>query len=442
MFSPEGNYLAGIGDQKQIALLNLKTGEVVTDTDRTDSTVSQLLFLPGEKRLVSLESDGRIVFRDLQNLEPTFVLEYPADRKRGRPGIGLINRGRQLVWYGDKQLRVWSAGEQFDHYRFAHATLHFSCMALRPDAKQIATNCCGRGIVTLLDVETGKSIRSVGGTGAWGQEIDFSPDGSVVAIARQTRVEILRSKTGELVRSLPAKDEKVTSVAFAPDGKTIAVGQRGGKIVVWNVTSGKPVFHIETKLGMPRKLVYSADGKRLGATLTKGRSAHGVYYDTCAIVWDLATKKELTVYKREKRPVHDIDLSRDGRKMALAIGTGKGKGNAGSVRIWGVENKKLLREFKPHGGKVRSVDFGPNDKRLLTAGGDLAVRIWNTKTLKETFVFHGHENDVTEAVFDAKGEWILTRSLDWTCNLLRVTGRRHWTHPAGNPDRRNYNTRR
>jgi WD40 repeat protein len=187
--------------------------------------------------------------------------------------------------------------------------------------------------------------------------------------------------------------------------------------------------------GIPGKLIFSADGKRMAAFFATNTNTFGHFRDGFVIVWDVEKRRAVARVQLADHSIHDMDLSSDGSKLGLALGArGEAHGN-GVVMIREVDTNKTLKRFEPHQGQVYGIDFSPDDKKLLTCGGDLAVRIWDANTLKELFVFYGHDNTVTGAVFGPHGNWVLTRGADFSCHLFKPTGRRGWAHPMCIPER-------
>ena len=64
----------------------------------------------------------------------------------------------------------------------------------------------------------------------------------------------------------------------------------------------------------------------------------------------------------------------DGRFVAAA-------GYHGEVRIWDPKDPASLARFRAHRGAVQSLDFSPDSKRLVTAGSDSTIVVWDVEKL-------------------------------------------------------------
>ena len=84
-------------------------------------------------------------------------------------------------------------------------------------------------------------------------------------------------------------------------------------------------------------------------------------------------------------PVWSVAFSKDGKQVAAGIGDG-------SVRLWDIEKREVVRSFNAHRGNVWSVKFHPSLDLLVSSGDDSWVKLWDTKTFE---FIHGWKADNT-----------------------------------------------
>ncbi|MCP4041945.1 MAG: hypothetical protein GY731_08300, partial [Gammaproteobacteria bacterium] len=76
--------------------------------------------------------------------------------------------------------------------------------------------------------------------------------------------------------------------------------------------------------------------------------------------------------------------------------------------------------FEGHSGGVYSAVFDGPGERVVSAGRDGTVRLWDTRTGEELRRFEGHSDWVNSAVFDGPGERVVSAGDDGTVRLWGV----------------------
>jgi WD40 repeat protein len=97
------------------------------------------------------------------------------------------------------------------------------------------------------------------------------------------------------------------------------------------------------------------------------------------------------------------------------------------LQLWDLTTGKNLDRFADAGrisGALQRAVFSPDDSKILSAGRDGCLRLWDVATGKEIRCFHGHSAAVTNVAFSPDGCRALSCSRDKTMRLWDVaTGR-------------------
>lgn len=157
--------------------------------------------------------------------------------------IAFSPNGTKLVTEGDRSFEtlIWDV-ESSD----ISVTLkeRADAAAFSPDGTILAT-IHSFGDISLWNAATGETLRKIrtGGENAVdGTNITFSPDGSMLLVSKVSPVmsfpsdfiEIIDVKTGRTLRSLPGHTEPIETLVFSPDGKMLASGSMDGTVLLWD----------------------------------------------------------------------------------------------------------------------------------------------------------------------------------------------------------------
>jgi WD40 repeat protein len=163
-------------------------------------------------------------------------------------------------------------------------------------------------------------------------------------------------------------------------------------------TSGPGTFKlVDSEIGPADSLGLSSDGCFLACGSRSLSGNLDKYWEGHLKIWDYQKKVEV-VSLQHSQWVRSVCFSADGNY--LAIGTGSSlsgkegflnyKEKPGEVVVYQLPKFNELKRF-PFDGRVLSVEFSPDSKRLAAAVGEKGyqqshVRIWETAGFKETMV--------------------------------------------------------
>ncbi len=233
------------------------------------------------------------------------------------------------------------------------------------------SGCTGVTIRT-WEVESGRPnfIIDMEGECVVENEMEFSPDGQMLAISRAGRVQLWNPRTGESIKSLrPA----VSTIAFSADGKFLAGTVNRRMTYVWDVASGEVVKTFATG---GRMIDFHPDGAWLAIANDPLNELPNV------VLWNWMTD-ETRVTTEAKR---FVKFSEDG-SMFATVST---SGNEFIMMDFNTFGEVFTLESNISGGRLSgnrlSLDFSSDGQTLIVSTFDRSgpivqdIAFWNVRT--------------------------------------------------------------
>ncbi len=217
-----------------------------------------------------------------------------------------------------------------------------------------------------------------------------------------------------LLLTLEGNTGSATCVAYSADGKLIASCHREkpGQTESEDPQvkpSGRPKsidMHREVKVwdaytGKERIALNKGTITWALAFFPNNQNLAGAVGDMVKI-WDSTTGKENLVLKGHTDAVHDLDISRDGKRLATAS-------SDGTVKIWDTLTAVCLHSLQGHSHGVFHVSFSPDGKRIVGTGGESdhkgEILIWDWATEKQVMTLT-QDTPMGKALFSPDGKHI------------------------------------
>lgn len=282
-------------------------------------------------------------------------------------------------------------------------------------------------IVSSTPCSQAQVVRQLDGHRGAVYALAFHPDGEYLATASLDHtLKLWNLSTGEEVQTFTRHHSKVLALAFGPTGNRLASADLDGVVRLWETSPGPVSSQLEAS--PPREggqevspyrqvreffcrqcihtLAFTPDGRRLICAGEDGR----------AEVWDTEQGNRLLVLPSLPCAIYSAAVSPHDNAIALA-------GLDHRIYLFDLVTGEQRQVLEGHYEAVYSVAFAP-DGTLASGSGDRNVRLWDVTTCTARECLEGHHEAIYQVVFSRDGRRLVSAGLDgevivWNCRTGR-----------------------
>jgi len=309
-----------------------------------------------------------------------------------------VTRAGLVAAVGDHRVTLTDGrhARQYPHIGRVYA------VAFSPDGTRVATGGEDEQVLVFdatLDAAKAAEPRFALGPHEIVHGIAFSPDGTTIATVDEAgALRLWSAATGKLVHALQ-HTAPLATIAYTPDGSALVALDGNGKVLVTSARGDRPPIARQLTTSGARALAFRADGQ---AVVVSGPSDTRIYPFAAGAIGE----RELLPLSGPHGDVAAVAFTTDGTRVITA-------GGDGTVKVWDAVKGKLLARREAQGSAIHTVAVTAAGNTVWAADEDGVVREWD---------IHVEERDAK--ALDALAREKLPWALD-TSDVVRERGDRN-----------------
>lgn len=238
-------------------------------------------------------------------------------------------------------------------------------------------------------------------------DLSVSPDGHLLSVVSSAGwatphiVEIRDRRTGAVMHQAATIKTGPTYARFHRDGRLFVTTHYSSAEIM-----SDDVVHIANAI---TPVVFSSSDTNIGAVVINKNGLNTLLiFETDSI----STIREIPLMRQR---INDVCFSPDGTRILAA-------GDDPEVQIWDVRDGTLIGTLSGHTDSVLGVAWSPDSTRIATASRDSTIGIWDGNKLNRITSLPGHQSFVNSVAWSPDGTSIITTSSD---RSIRIWSTQH-----------------
>lgn len=418
VFNADGTRLVSGADDKTVRVWDVETGEELLKIE-TPSDVWAVAISPDGEKIMSGSIDGKVLLWDANTGEQLDDFTAKDDREghNGKPlwVIAFSPDGQKALSAGeDNQIIVWDMATATAQYHLTGHTQAIMDGRFSPDGTKIITASRDTSLI-LWNMETGSQIRRFNGHRSGASAADFSPDGqSIISGGWDNTLILWDAENANIVRQFYGHTGGVTRTIFSPDGQHVISSSYDNNLRLWDIQGALEVLRLSDDTAI-NSVVYSPDGSQFVSGAIDGH----------AVLWDAESGEVIRAFeavldasitnRAQKDDIDALAFSPDGKYLLMGL-------YSADVLLWDVESGDLITTFTDHDRRITNVAFSPDGKRALSADEGGIIKLWDVDQTSDGFGqtlvnFNDHRNRADAITFTPDGQHVLSGGHDRTIML-------------------------
>ncbi|XP_028393942.1 apoptotic protease-activating factor 1-like [Dendronephthya gigantea] len=251
-----------------------------------------------------------------------------------------------------------------------------TCLVFLLDGNRVAIGL-EFGKIVILDVESGRSLRTLSGHSGRVYSLTKNNSGSILLSCSEDKTFMTwDAESGEALLSKEQRhEEDVTLASFIDQDRRIVTASKDGTVQVWDSALGSRLFTCvhESRSWVLACVVSPDDTKIVTSSVNSVVKA-----------WDASTGRELFTLSPDRDVLRSLAVSDDNK--IFASGSDDGTVEISSL----VDGHKLASCTSHKGAWVTDIVFGKNSNQLVTVGNNVQWHQRDGKLLQQFFIKGSH----------------------------------------------------
>jgi len=221
----------------------------------------------------------------------------------------------------------------------------------------------------------------------------------------------------EIIQSLTDRDAATVALAFLQNDTQLAAVDENGRVVLWDIATGKRLRTFKPGAGPVRTLAISPNSQLLAFP----SGENGI------LLWDVAANKEYARLPGHSAAINALAFSPDGKRLVSA-------GEDKIVVLWDVDEKKRIRNIAENVPPVLAIRYAPNGRLLVAADSEGGLRFWDGGSLNQLAYSSSETDRVTALAFSPDNHWLVSGGNNGHLKIWKIGFDRHDRVLNGGPD--------
>jgi len=444
-YSPDGGLIASASLDGTIHTWDTETGELLFTYTIENGSPLKLDYSPDGQYIAISLLDGRVIILDAQDelrlIQDILAHDGLAHAVTFHPTENIVASGGD-----DNLIKLWDIATASQVRVLSGHTGAVVRLDFNSDGSRLVSSSVDDTLandrndtvdrtIRVWNTQTGEQQLLINPESGFVRALDFSNNDQMIAMGvwdsgNSGTARIYDANTGEEIRRLFAHTTPLTDVRFNKDDTQLVTTAWDNVMRIWDIERG---VELNSFVGFDGRLLsatFSPDGEHIAITTGNvGDNIATERSDSSSIwIWDITPRDQQSVYRGHNDWLWTADISPDGTLAASGSGPLRLPDNATgeqlaqidtSVHIWNIETGETIHILEAHGNTVDSVLFLPDGNRLLSAGWDGLLILWDIETGERIQLYRdpAHEGQYYKMALNSDGSQFAVTSNDGLVRL-------------------------